>query len=192
MNKSQNLILLGSYVEAEKLLKERILDKIVAIEDRSTKIITNILLICLRYLNKDGANPNNETLIKDLLRLFELKDSKLVEWNFQNLLKIIQDHKDMKDEDKIFLKTIVSIPSAKPKNDVEELKKKIQDFVINKKLYSDTAKYIPDNITEKIVKVKVEERFEKSERDENDWYLWNISLELSREFSGDESVEYVV
>ena len=48
---------------------------------------------------------------------------------------------------------------------------------------------MPDNITEKIVKVKVEERFEKSERDENDWYLWNISLELSREFSGDESVE---
>ena len=93
---------------------------------------------------------------------------------------------------KIFLKTIVSIPGAKPKNDVEELKKKIQDFVINKKLYSDTAKYMPDNITEKIVKVKVEERFEKSERDENDWYLWNISLELSREFSGDESVEYVV
>ena len=87
LNKSQNLILLGSYVEAEKLLKERILAKIVAIEDRSTKIITNILLICLRYLNKDGANPNNETLIKDFLRLLELKDSKLVEWNFQNLLK---------------------------------------------------------------------------------------------------------
>ena len=41
----------------------------------------------------------------------------------------------MKDEDKIFLKSIVSIPGAKPKNDVEELKKKIQDFVINKALF---------------------------------------------------------
>ena len=84
LNKSQNLILLEQYPEGEKLLME-ILNKIEAIEDRSSKIITIILLICLRYLNKDKDNPHNETLIKDLLRLLELKDSKLVDWNFENL-----------------------------------------------------------------------------------------------------------
>ena len=55
------------------------------IEDRSTKIITIIMLICLRYLNKDKDNSDNETLIVDLLRLLELKDTKLVDWNFENL-----------------------------------------------------------------------------------------------------------
>jgi len=83
------LILLKEYVEAEKLLI-KILNKIEAIEDRSSKIITIILLICLRYLNKDKANPHNETLIKDLLRLLELKESKLVDWNFQNLNEAVK------------------------------------------------------------------------------------------------------
>ena len=84
LNKSQNLILLEQYPAGEKLLME-ILNKIEAIEDRSSKIITIILLICLRYLNKDKDNPHNETLKEDLLRLLELKDSKLVDWNFENL-----------------------------------------------------------------------------------------------------------
>jgi tetratricopeptide (TPR) repeat protein len=191
LNKSQNLILLKEYVKGEELLI-KILNKIEAIEDRSTKIITIILLICLRYLNKDEANSNNETLIKNLLRLLELKDSKLVDWNFQNLQDTVYSSKDIKDEDKEFLKNLLSIP-GKPKDESESLKKKIQDFVKKRKPDSINIDYISDDDDERIkLEVAIKERLGKSEGNEIEWFLWNISLELSPEFLNDESVDYVV
>ena len=68
LNKCQNMILLELYFDGEKLLKE-ILKKIALIEDRSTKIITMVMLICLRYLNKDATNSENETLIKEFVKI---------------------------------------------------------------------------------------------------------------------------
>ena len=197
LNKSQNLILLKEYVEAEKLLI-KILNKIEAIEDRSSKIITIILLICLRYLNKDKANPHNETLIKDLLRLLELKDSKLVDWNFENLneaVKTAVKNKDINDEDGRFLTNLLSIPGNKPKDESESLKKKIGDFVMKSKPDSKNIEYISDDDERIKVHVVVKERLGKSELNGIEWFLWNISLELSPEFlndESDESVDYVV
>jgi tetratricopeptide (TPR) repeat protein len=197
LNKSQNLILLKEYVAGEKLLI-KILNKIEAIEDRSTKIITIILLICLRYLNKDEANPHNETLIKDLLRLFQLKDSKLVDWNFQNLneaVKTAENSKDIKSEDAGFLTNLLSIPGSKPKDESESLKKKIGDFVTKSKPDSKNINYISDDDERIKVHVEIKERLGKSQLYEIEWFLWNISLELSPEFlndESDESVDYVV
>ena len=97
LNKSQNLILLESFGEGEDLLN-KILKKIEGIEDRSTKIITIILLICSNYLHKGKVESSNAKLIEELLRLLSLKDSKLVDWNFKNLEKII-DKRQYIDED---------------------------------------------------------------------------------------------
>ena len=200
LNKSQNLILLESYDEGQKLLTSIRKEKIevtgdkttddVIIEDRSTRIIMNILLICLRYLNKDGSNSENERLIKDLLRLLDLKDSKLVEWNFQNLEDVINDDKSITFEDKGFLTGILSIPGAKPKEDIDALKRKIQDYLVKNKLQSTNIEYIPDNNVEKLVKIETT-LIDKSERDYSQWYHWKISLDLS-ELSNEESIEYVV
>ena len=197
LNKSQNLILLEQYPAGEKLLME-ILNKIEAIEDRSSKIITIILLICLRYLNKDKDNPHNETLIKDLLRLLELKDSKLVDWNFENLneaVKTAVKNKDMNDEDGRFFTNLLSIPGNKPKDESESLKKKIEDFVMKNKPKTKKIHYISDDDERIKVHVVIKERLGKSELNGIEWFLWNISLELSPEFlnnESDESVAYVV
>ena len=65
-----------------------------------------------------------------MLRLLDLKDSKLVEWNFQNLEDVINDDKSITFEDKGFLTGILSIPGAKPKEDIDALKRKIQDYLV--------------------------------------------------------------
>ena len=51
LNLSQNLLLLGRYEESERFLRN-ILYKINDIENRSTSIVTRILLICSLYLRK--------------------------------------------------------------------------------------------------------------------------------------------
>ena len=58
------------------------------------------------------------------------------------------------------------------------------------KLQSTNIEYIPDNNVEKLVKIETTP-IDKSERDDNQWYHWKISLDLS-ELSNGESVEYVV
>jgi tetratricopeptide (TPR) repeat protein len=122
LNKCQNLILLGKFSEWETQLKE-ILKKIEHIEDRSTKIIAMVMLICLRYLNGDALNTDNETLLRDLLRLFDLKDSNLIEWNFQNLKDVIDSSKVIKPEDIVFLKNMLSVPGIMSENESQLLKK---------------------------------------------------------------------
>ena len=62
---------------------------------------------------------------------------------------------------------------------------------MNKKLYSDTVSYVPDDLTERVVRVRVEDKI-KSERDENEWYIWNISLDISHLLPTNGPVEYVV
>ena len=197
LNKSQNLILLKEYVLGEELLME-FLNKIEAIEDRSSKIISIILLICLRYLNKNAATPHNDTLKKDLLRLLELKDSKLVDWNFDNLneaVTIAVKNKDINDEDGRFLTNLLSIPGNKPKDENELLKKNIGDFVMKHKPGTEKINYISDDDERIKVHVVINERLRKSKFNEIEWFLWNISLELSPEFFNHESdvpVDYVV
>lgn len=186
LNKCQNLIFLELYHDAEILLKE-ILEKIALIEDRSTKIIAMVMLICLRYLNKDETNSDNE--IRQLLRLLDLKDSKLIDWNFQNLKKIVENSKVIKEDDREFLKNMLCIPGNKPENE-KLLKKKIHDFVINKPNLRN-VQYIPDD--DERIKVNVDmKKVGKSELDEIEWVLWNISLEISSKYYiKDKSVDYV-
>jgi len=200
LNKSQNLILLKEHDEGEKVLT-RIKEKIGitgdestgdnVIEDRSTRIIMNILLICLHYLKGNEAYAHSETLIKDLLRLLDLKDSKLVEWNFINLKEVIDKEITSKD-DKDFLTSILSIPGEKPEEDIEALKKKILDYLVknNQQFDNDNIQFISDNNVEKIVKIKTTP-IDKSKDHETQWYHWSISLDLS-ELAGEGSVEYVV
>jgi tetratricopeptide (TPR) repeat protein len=190
LNKSQNLILLKSYAEAETLLKS-ILDKMATVEDRSTKIITIIMLICLRYLNKDESNSDNERLIVDLLRLLDLKDTSLVDWNFHNLQSTVDKSQDLKNGDKEFLKNLLSIPGNKPTYESKALKKKIQDFVVKNDLGSRNVHYIPDDGEKIKVEVKIIDEIGKSEWNEIKWVVWNISLNPSSEFIKDGQVKYV-
>ena len=102
----------GGQLRDENKDEEDFLDETWCLYDRQ---FVDDELICLRYLNKDGSNSENERLIKDLLRLLDLKDSKLVVWNFQNLEEVINDHKSITFEDKGFLTDILSIPGARRK-----------------------------------------------------------------------------
>ena len=108
LNKSQNLILLKYYEEAEELLK-KIIEKTDNIENRSSKIITRILLICSNYLYKNGTNSSTQKRIEELLRLCNLKDSNLVDWNFESLKNHIDKNIDS-DELKIFLRIYFLYP----------------------------------------------------------------------------------
>jgi tetratricopeptide (TPR) repeat protein len=190
LNKCQNLIFLEQYHGADgaEILLKEILEKISLIEDRSTKIIALVMLICLRYLNKDETNSDNE--IRELLRLLDLKDSKLIDWNFENLKKIVENSKVIKEDDREFLKNMLCIPGNNPENE-KLLKKKIHDFVINKPNLRN-VQYIPED--DERVKVKVDiKKLGKSELDEIEWVLWNISLEISSKYYiNDKSVKYVV
>jgi Tfp pilus assembly protein PilF len=190
MNKSQNLILLKTYAEAEILLKS-ILDRLETIKDRSTKIITIIMLICLRYLNNDRSNSDNEILIVKLLGLLDLKDTNLVDWNFHNLQITVDKSQDLKDEDKEFLKNLLSIPGYKSGYESKSLKKKIQDFLIKNNL-TRNIRYITDDGEKIKVNVKIIDKIGKSEWNEIEWVVWNISLDPSSDFIKDGKVEYVV
>jgi len=191
LNKSQNLILLKSYPEARSLLKN-ILCEMSIVNDRSTKIITLIMLICLRYLNKDESDSDNETLIEELLKLLNLKDTNLIDWNFQNLKCSVDKSEDLESGDQEFLKNLLSIPGNKPTYESESLKKKIQDFVIKNNLESRNIQYIPDDSDKIRVEVQIIDTIGKSEWNEIEWFVWNISLKISPEFINGTSVDYVV
>ena len=190
LNKSQNLILLESYAEAETLLKS-ILEKMSTVKDRSTKIITIIMLICLRYLNQDVSNSENEILIESLLRLLDFKDTNLVDWSFHNLQITVAKREDLKDGDIQFLKDLLCIPGKEPGYESKSIKKKIQDFVIKNNL-STNVHYIPDDGEKIKVEVKIIDKIGKSEWNETEWVVWGISLDPSSELIKKGQVEYVV
>ena len=190
MNQSQNMILLESYTEAEELLKG-ILDKLETLKDRSTKIISLIMLICLRYLNNDKSNSDNEKLIIRLLRFLDLKDTNLVDWNFLNLQIIVDKNQDLENGDKQFLKDLLAIPGNKSGYESKLLKKKIQDFLI-KNNSSRNIRYITDDSEKIKVDVKIIDSIGKSEWNEIEWVVWNISLDPSSELIKDGQVKYVV
>jgi tetratricopeptide (TPR) repeat protein len=188
MNQSQNMILVKSYHEAEILLKD-ILDEFENIKDRSTKIITIIMLICLRYLNKDKFNPDNDKRIESLLRYLDLKETNLVIWNFRNLQITVNDSQELDNGDRQFLSDLLSIPGHKPGYESKSLKKRIQDFLINNNP-SKNLRII--DYGEKIIDVDIIDRRRKSEWDETEWVVWKISLDQSSEFLKDGKVKKVV
>jgi hypothetical protein len=148
------------------------------------------MLICLRYLNKDGSNPDNNKQIEILLRLLDLKDTKLVEWNFRNLQITINKSHDLEDGDKKFLKDLLSIPGNKSAYESKLLKKKIQNFLI-KNNSSRSVSNVDDS--EKIkVDVDIIDRRGKSEWDEIEWVVWKISLNPLSELFKDGQVKSVV
>jgi len=190
MNLSQNMILRKSYDEAEILLNS-ILKKLETIKDRSTQIITIIMLLCLRYLKNNEPNSNNEELIVKLLILLDLKDTKLVDWNFLNLQTIIQKSQDLKEEDKQFLDVLLSIPGNKSQYESKSLKNKIQDF-LNKINSSRNVCFITVDDEKIKVNVKQIDSIGKSEWNEIEWFVWNISIDPSPEFIKDGQIKHVV
>jgi tetratricopeptide (TPR) repeat protein len=191
LNKSQNLILLKSYEEAEELLR-KVIEKTDNIENRSSKIITRILLICSNYLYKNG-NGNNTSVqkqIEELLRLYNLKDSNLVDWNFESLKKHIAEHIDNHThEDKDFLGKILSIPGPKSNKTKISLIQDIQSFL--NKLQSSKIKYIDEYYDKIKINVVVEKKIQISAKNDLEWYVWNISIEQPSSVSNDIAIESV-
>ena len=149
------------------------------------------MLICLRYLNKDESNSENETLIVTLLRLLDLKDTNLVDWNFRNLQLTVDKSHDLKKGDRQFLKDLLAIPGNKSGYESKSLKKKIQDFLI-KNYSSRNVRYMTDDSEKIKVDVKIIDRIGKSEWNEIEWVVWKISLDPSSEFIKDGQVKNVV
>jgi tetratricopeptide (TPR) repeat protein len=196
LNRAQNLILLGHYDEAKGLLNDIRTEKLKfgeneVIEDRSSRIILNILMISLHHLNplKENVPDSYVEILKDLLTLLDLKDTDLVDWNFRNLEEVIYSRRDMDSYDKAFLENIFSIPN-KSKNDIEQLKKEIQQYIVDKKLEYMNINFISNIDTQQVVKM-VTKPIAKS-NDNIQWYLWKISLELSRVFNDNIPVDNVV
>ena len=188
LNKSQNLILLKSYEEAEELLK-KIIEKTDNIENRSSKIITRILLIYSNYLYKNGTNSNTQKLIEELLRLCNLKDSNLVDWNFESLKNHIDKNIDS-DRNKDFLSNILSIPGPKSYDVKKLLVQDIQSFL--NELQSSKIKYIDEYLDKIKINVVVEKKIEISEKNNIEWYVWNISIEQPSRVSDDIAIESVI
>ena len=129
LNLSQNLLLLGRYEESEKFLRS-ILYKINDIEDRSTSIVTRILLICSLYLRKQENFSEVVSLIQELIRYCNLKDFKWVEWNFKNLKEYIGKSLNSNSEIDNTLNSIISLLDYKSANEKEIHLQRIQDFII--------------------------------------------------------------
>ena len=195
LNKAQNLIFLKLYRDSEDLLS-KILYKIKDIEDRSTKIITTILLICSRYLRmkNEPADVNereaNAKYIENLLRLINLKDSKFVEWDFHNLQNIVDSDPEIKSEYKDFLKDILSIPGNNVEN--EKLKKQIQDFVIRNKLVTNKVEYVPEYNNKMQVRIQGNSVKDEIIKSEVEWFVWKISFKLLPDYFKDKTVKSIV
>ena len=148
-------------------------------------------MISLHHLNplKENVPDSYVEILKDLLTLLDLKDTDLVDWNFRNLEEVIYSRRDMDSYDKAFLENIFSIPN-KSKNDIEQLKKEIQQYIVDKKLQYMNINFISNIDTQQVVKM-VTKPIAKS-NDNIQWYLWKISLELSRVFNDNIPVDNVV
>lgn len=183
LNKCQNILLNPQSEEKDaplRILKE-INVTLKNFEDRSTKIITKILLLYSKYL--DG-NKFDYELLQELLVLFSLKDSKLVMWNFKKLEELVKqlnipDEKTAEERD--LLLKIFSIPGTKSLEEFEMKKKIIQSF-LNK---SQTSKieYIPNednNIKSdcKIIKEIKKDKMEIEKGDVTSFYVWEITVEI--------------
>ena len=180
LNLSQNLLLLGRYEDSERLLRD-ILYKIKDIEDRSTSIVTRILLICSLYLRKQENSAELVTLIQELIHYCNLKDFKWVEWNFKNLKEYINKSLNSNIEINNTLNSIISLLDYKSTNKKEIHLQEIQDFINNtSKLFPKISK-INNSYREKIkINVKSENISSKSKvHYENlQWYKWNISINV--------------
>ena len=176
MNLSQILILLNNYSESEKYLTE-ILKKLEGIEDRSTSLILRILLICTQCLSQQKIS---QILIDDLIEFSELKNLELVNWNFNNLIKHVNNSNKIDSKLKKLLFLILSIPKI-AESDKEQI------LVQIRKLSNQQYQQI---LTEKI---KITS---KSEPDlENvGWYYWELSVKAAAPelMESIVSVEYVL
>jgi tetratricopeptide (TPR) repeat protein len=180
LNLSQNLLLLGRYEDSEKLLRD-ILYKIKDIEDRSTSIVTRILLICNLYLSKQENSIELVTLIQELIHYCNLKDFKWVDWNFKNPKEYINKSLNSNNEVDNTLNSIISLLDYKSANEKDIHLQQIQDFIINmSKPFSKISK-INNSYREKIkINIKSEKILSKSKLyyENLQWYKWNISIDV--------------
>ena len=97
----------------------------------------------------------------------------------------------MENGDKQFLKDLLAIPGNKSGYESKLLKKKIQDFLV-KNNSSRNVHYMTDDSEKIKVDVKIIDSVGKSEWNEIEWVVWNISLDPSSEFIKDGRIKYVV
>jgi hypothetical protein len=183
LNKCQNILLNPQSDEKDaplRILKE-INDILNNFEDRSTKIITKILLLYSKY---SDSNTFDYELLRELLVSFSLKDSNLVMWNFKKLEELVkqQNIPDEKtaEESNLLLK-MFSIPGAKSLEELQMIKKTIQSFL--NKVPSNKIEYIPnedENIKSecKIIKEIKKDKTEIEEGRVTSFYVWEITVEL--------------
>lgn len=175
MNLSQILILLNNYSESEKYLKE-ILKKLEGIEDRSTSLILRILLICNQCLSQKKIC---QVFIDDLIEFSELKNLELVNWNFNNLIKHVNDSNEIDSKFKKLLFLILSIPKIAESD-------KEQTLVQIRKLSNQQHQQI---ISEKIKIISKS----KPDLENIGWYYWELFVKASTELiKSIVSVEYVL
>ncbi|HJT85281.1 MAG TPA: tetratricopeptide repeat protein [Nitrososphaeraceae archaeon] len=175
MNLSQILILLNNYSESEKYLNE-ILKKLEGVEDRSTSLILRILLICTQCLSQQKIS---QVYVDDLIEFSELKNLELVNWNFNNLIKHVNDSNKIDGKFKKLLFLILSIPKI-AESDKEQI------LVQIRKLSNQQHQQM---VTEKIKIIS------KSEPDLESvgWYYWELSVKaVSEIFESIVSVEYIL
>jgi hypothetical protein len=173
LNLSQVLILLNESDKSQKYLEE-ILVKLTEIEDRSTAIILRILSICSTYFNEKKIS---QKCIDELLEYSELKNLRLVKWNFNNLINYIKKS-EIDNKTKKLLISILSISKIE-----EGSKDKFLDDIrrLTKSIQTNTAG-----------KINV---ISKSEPDKNNsgWYYWRVKIEGSDNvLSSINSIEYIL
>ena len=111
-NLAQVLILLNEYNESERHLKD-ILKKLEGIEDRSTSFILRILLICSQSLSQKKIS---KIFIDEFLEFCELKNLQLVHWNFNNLIRHVNNNNEIDTKLRNLLSIILTIPEIDESN----------------------------------------------------------------------------
>ena len=173
MNLSQILILLNNYSESEKYLKE-ILKILEGIEDRSTSLILRILLICTQCLSQEKIS---QIFIDELIEFSELKNLEMVNWNFNNLIKHVNDSKTDNKLKKLLI-LILSIPKI-AENNKEQILEQIRKLSNNQQQIG----------TEKIKIISSS----KPDSENLGWYYWELSVKAPIELLNSiVSVEYIL
>jgi len=174
MNLAQVLILLNEYNESERHLKD-ILKKLEGIEDRSTSLILRILLICSQSLSQKKVS---KIFVDELLEFCELKDLKLVHWNFNNLISHVNNNNNEIDTKlRKLLSIILTIPKIDESNK-EQILQQIRKLANQQQIGSEKIK-----ITSK----------SKADKQNEPWYYWELCVKAPPEvMQSIKSVEYIL
>ncbi len=209
LNRLQNMIIIACSKKEvqdidsglEEVIDElnHIFETMKNIENRSAKIIILILLV-LSNLLSNGDIYRNATISRELLRLFSLKDSKLIDWDFDNLVMFLQKEPHVSEQNKEFIKKILSIPGKKSKNEVVIIKQNLSDFI--NKFQPNKIEYVDDTDNRISINIQIEKKIEINNNNNNHnienetikqyCYIWKISIIKGQEFPNNEKISFVL